>query len=115
MMMTSALLWRRTRTSAPLGTNPRNRIQWGPLVYLVTVFLTLWLQQTNVIVVRHTPMYVHLTIGLHLLALKQEFVSISCRTTVTKTAQPGDTACHEAAPACIVPLPNTSGDTSPKP
>ena len=114
MMMTSALLWRRTRTSAPLGTNPRNRIQWGPLVYLVTVFLTLWLQQTNVIVVRHTPIYVHSTIGPHLHNPKQKYVSTSRHSTKIRTVLLDANDTEAASPNHRIQQPNIIGDTSPR-
>jgi hypothetical protein len=35
MRMTSVLPWTRIRTNARLGTNPRNRIQWRPVVILI--------------------------------------------------------------------------------
>ena len=114
MKMTSVLPWTRTRTS-PLGTNPRNRIQQGRLVYVVTVCLTLLLQQTNVIVVRHTPIYVHLTIGPHLLAPKQKCVSTFCRSTKIRTAPLGDNEPLAASPKLFIQQPHINGDIPPHP
>ena len=113
MKMMSVLFWRRTRTRAPLGTNPRSRIQRGAVVYLVTVFLTLWLQQTNVIVVRHTPMYVHLTIGLHSLAPKQKYVSSFRCSIKIRIAPLGASKPLAASPNHCIQQPNTNNNTPP--
>ena len=114
MKMTNVLHWTRTKTSAPLGTNPRNRIQRGPLVYLVNVFLTPWLQQTNVIVVRHTPIYVHSTIGPHLHTPKQKYVSTSRHSTKIRTVLLGANDPEAASPNHTIQQPNIIGDTSPR-
>jgi hypothetical protein len=53
MRTTSATYWRRIATSVLLGTYPKNRIQRGPLVIYMIVYLTIWLQQTNIVVVCH--------------------------------------------------------------
>jgi hypothetical protein len=112
--MMSVLHWTRTRTSTPLGTNPRNRIQCGLLVYLVSVFLTIWLQQTNVIVVCNTPRYVHLTIGLHSPAPKQKFVSTFRHSTKIKIAPLGVNTSLDASPNHCTQQPNTNGDNPPQ-
>ncbi len=106
MMMTNALLWTRTKTSAPLGTNPRNRIQRRPVVFSVTVCLNLWLQKINM-------MCVHLTIGLHSHTPRQKYVSTSRHNTETRIAPLG-TAAQRAAPLNhFVQQPNIK--TSPRP
>ena len=90
MRTTSVTYWRRIATSVLLGTNPENRIQRGPIVLYMIVYLKIWLQQTNVVVVRHAHVLNLLTIGPHLIAQKQKCVSPFLQTTTIKIAQFGD-------------------------
>jgi hypothetical protein len=94
MMTTSVLYWRRIVESVLLGTNPRNRIQRGPLVLYLIVYLKIWLQQTKVVAVRHAHVPNLSTIGPHSIDQKQKCVSPFLQTTKIRIAQFGDGKPH---------------------